>query len=113
MATAKARRGIRRWKWPALLVAAAFALAYWSVHSWLRGEVTTATAYGARVACTCHFIGGQELSQCRSGFEPGMRLVMLSGDEAGRSVTARIPLLSSQTASYRPGWGCILDPWED
>ena len=40
-----------------------------------------------------------------------MRLVMLSEDAEARSVTARVPLIASQTARWRPGQGCALDPW--
>jgi hypothetical protein len=29
-----------------------------------------------------------------------------------RSVTARFPLLASQTATYREGWGCVLEKWD-
>ena len=42
-----------------------------------------------------------------------MELVFLSDDEEERSVTARVPLLSSATARYREGFGCVLDPWKD
>jgi hypothetical protein len=68
-------------------------------------------AYGARVACSCTYIGGRELSDCRKDFEPGMELVMLSQDVAAKSVTARFPLIASETATYHPGFGCQLEPW--
>lgn len=44
-------------------------------------------------------------------FEPGMELVSLSEDRKARSVTARFPLLGGTTATYREGWGCVLEPW--
>ncbi len=81
---------------------------FWSpLHAYAR----TGASYGARVACSCRFVGGRELSDCRKDFEPGMELVMLSEDANAKSVTARFPLLSSQTATYRPGFGCQLEPW--
>jgi len=42
-----------------------------------------------------------------------MGLVTLSEDAEARSVTARFPLLSTQTATYRDGPGCQLQPWND
>lgn len=74
---------------------------------------TAAAAVGAREACSCHYVGGRELSDCRKDFEPGMGVVMLSDDEEARAVTARVPLLSRQTATFRAGEGCRLEPWED
>lgn len=38
-------------------------------------------------------------------------MVTLAEDSAAKSVTARFPLLARQTASYREGWGCVLEPW--
>ncbi len=68
-------------------------------------------ANGARISCSCHFLGGRSLTDCRKDFEPGMELVMLSADETAKSVTARFPLLSRQTATFREGEGCRLEPW--
>jgi len=41
-----------------------------------------------------------------------MGLIGLSEDEASRSVTASFPLLASQTATYREGYGCVLQQWK-
>lgn len=68
---------------------------------------------GARTACSCRYVGGRELADCRKDFEPGMGIVVLSEDEEAKSVTARVPLLSSQTATFRAGQGCRLEPWGD
>lgn len=73
----------------------------------------TGTAYGARVACSCHFIAGRSLDDCRKDFEPGMGLVSLSADMDAASVTASVPLLASQTATYLEGYGCVLERWHD
>ena len=37
--------------------------------------------------------------------------VSLSEDPAAHSVTASYPLIAHQTAVYREGWGCQLQPW--
>ncbi|GEO00208.1 hypothetical protein NSE01_20400 [Novosphingobium sediminis] len=79
----------------------------------LQGYALTGTAYGARVACSCRFVGGRPLGDCRKDFEPGMDLITLSEDTAAHSVTARFPLIASQTATYREGWGCVLEPWSN
>lgn len=78
----------------------------------LHGYARVGTAYGARVACSCRFEGGRSLGDCRKDFEPGMELITLSEDAAAKSVTARFPLLASDTATYREGEGCRLDPWK-
>jgi hypothetical protein len=40
-----------------------------------------------------------------------MDLITLSEDTSARSVTARFPLIAGQTATYRDGWGCVLERW--
>ncbi|MBA4086624.1 MAG: hypothetical protein C0491_02325 [Novosphingobium sp.] len=103
----------RSWRWRALLIALALLLAvlatFWPA---IHGYATTGASYGARVACSCRFVGGRELSDCRKDFEPGMELVSLSEDAGAKSVTARFALVFSQTATYRKGPGCMLEPWK-
>ena len=41
-----------------------------------------------------------------------MEVVFLSDDEESNGVTSYVPLLASQTATYREGYGCVLEPWE-
>ena len=79
----------------------------------LHGYALTGTAYGARVACSCRFVGGRQLGDCRKDFEAGMDMITLSEDTQARSVTARFPLLARQTATYREGSGCVLQPWDN
>jgi len=92
-----------------LLVAAAAGLAWDS--SKLQAQARLATAYGARVACGCHYIGGRDLSDCRKDFEPGMRLVTLSADEPSQTVTARMLFFMRDSARYRTGQGCVPEAW--
>ena len=77
----------------------------------LNNFAMTGAAYGARVACSCHYLGGRGLDDCRKDFEPGMELIVLSADKDSKSVTARFPLLATQTATYYEGQGCRLEPW--
>lgn len=89
---------------------AALAVWFWGP---INAYARTGAAFGARVACSCRFIGGRTLSDCRKDFEAGMELIVLSESQQDKSVTARFPLLASQTATYRQGLGCQLEPWRD
>ena len=90
-----------------LLVVLAIALFWEQLHT----RAVLATSYGARIACTCRYIEGRGLKDCRKDFEPGMTLVMLSDNAPTRSITARVPLVASQTAAWRDGAGCVLQSW--
>ncbi|GAB5480999.1 MAG: hypothetical protein Pars92KO_07560 [Parasphingorhabdus sp.] len=89
-----------------LILAAVFAYNY----SFIKGQLGIGTAYGARVACSCHYIGGRDLTDCEKDFEPGMEVISLSLDDEKRRVTASVPLLASATAEFREGWGCVILP---
>lgn len=76
------------------------------------GYLSAGTAYGARIGCSCHYVAGRPMGDCSGDLsEPGLGMVMLSADDEKKSVTAHVPLLASQTAYYRKGWGCVLEPW--
>jgi hypothetical protein len=109
------RHAPRRRGWRTALVGALLAAALLLAWFWkpLNGYAVAGASYGARVACACRFIGGRSLGDCRKDFVPGMALITLSEDAKARSVTARFPLLSSQTAQFRAGEGCVLEKWED
>ncbi len=87
-----------------LILVAVFAYNY----SFIKGQLGIGTAYGARVACSCHYIGGRDLTDCEKDFEPGMEVIGLSLDDEKRRVTASVPLLASNTAEFREGWGCVM-----
>jgi len=93
-----------------VLVALAALAWFWSA---LDVRATAAAAYGARVACSCRYIADRPLDHCRKDFLPGMGVLMLAEDPAEKSVTATFPLVASQTAYWRKGPGCVLEPWED
>ncbi|WP_108812229.1 hypothetical protein [Sphingorhabdus sp. Alg231-15] len=87
-----------------LILAAVFAYNY----TFIKGQLGIGTAYGARVACSCHYVGGRDLADCEKDFEPGMEVIGLSQDDKKRRVTASVPLLASATAEFREGWGCVI-----
>ncbi|MEO9599025.1 hypothetical protein [Parasphingorhabdus sp.] len=76
--------------------------------SFIKGQLNVGTAYGARVACSCHYIGGRDIEDCRKDFEPGMELIGLSIDDTRKRVTASALLMESATAEFREGWGCVI-----
>ena len=80
---------------------------------WLRAQSQVATAYGAKVGCSCHYIDGRNLHDCAKDFEPGMSPVWLSEDAATHTITARYGILSAQKASWSAGPPCVLEPWKD
>ena len=105
----KARR-----RWLALMAVIAVALggAWIFYGDGLRKTGATGTAYAARVACSCRFVAGRGLDDCAKDKLEGMGLVRLSEDAEAKSVTASIPLVASDTASYRKGYGCVLQEWQ-
>ena len=108
-----AYRGASRGGWVLIAIAVAIAaLAFW-FRTPAQGYARTAAAYSARVACSCRFVAGRSLDDCRKDKLAGMELVTLADDIPARSVTARFPLIARETATYREGYGCMLDRWED
>lgn len=103
----------RKWRARAVIVLVLLALGLAWFWRPLTGYAQAGAAYGARVACSCRFVAGRGLEDCRKDFVAGMELIVLSEDVAAKRVTARLPLLSRQTAQFRPGEGCVLDRWED
>ena len=114
MATAKRTATGKPRIWPRALLALAVLVAAvgWFYRAPIAGYTTTGAAFGARTACSCRYIAGRDLGDCKKDFEPGMEPVFLSDDEEEKSVTAYVPLLASETATYREGYGCVLEPWE-
>lgn len=94
----------------AAILAATVLAAFWPS---LRSYAVAGASVGARTACSCRYLGGRDLSDCRKDFESGMGLVVLSENVAAKSITARVPLLSSETATFKDGEGCMLEKWPD
>jgi len=115
MATAKRTPLGKRRTWPRMLAVSVVLLGAlaWFYRAPIAGYTTAGTAFGARMACSCRYVAGRPLAQCRTDFEPGMKLVFLSDDDETRTVTARVPLLARESATWREGMGCALEPWRD
>lgn len=95
----------RRAVWLALLVVLAMLVWYWRP---MVLQAQAGAAYGARIGCSCRYVAGRALEDCRKDFLPGMALVMLSENEQDRTVTGRVFPLASETAQFRDGEGCAF-----
>jgi hypothetical protein len=103
----------RRWGlWVLAIIVLAAAGAATVFRKEINGYGTIASAYSARVACSCRYVAGRPLGDCAKDKLAGMEAVTLVEDEEAKSVTARFPLVASATATYRKGYGCVLEPWE-
>lgn len=113
-ASAKQAGDKRRTPWLkllALLVLIAGS-AFWYFREPITGYAQAGTGYAAKTTCSCRHIGGRDLGQCKDDLLPGMAAIWLSENAAEQSVTASVPLVESTTATYREGYGCVLEPWE-
>lgn len=106
--------GSGSWRRRALLAVLLVALA---VLAWnwrpLNDRAFAEASHAARIGCSCRFVAGRDMSQCRADIPSGFGMITLSQDEEGKSVTARFLPLASQTATFRQGWGCLLEPFGD
>jgi hypothetical protein len=99
--------------WLLLLIVAAIAIGLYIYREPIKGYADVGTSYAARVACSCRFVAGRSLEDCEKDKLDGMELVTLVDNPQAKSVTARFPLVTSNTAIYRKGYGCVLEKWED
>jgi hypothetical protein len=112
-ASRSATRGGRRWSlWLLVIAALGIGGAAWAFREPIHGYTTIASAYSARVACSCRFVAGRSLKDCAKDKLAGMEAVTLVEDVEAGSVTARFPLIAEATATYREGYGCVLERWE-
>lgn len=103
----------RRWGlWVLAIIAVGISGAAWAFREPINGYASIASAYSARVGCSCRFVAGRSLEDCRKDKLAGMEAVTLRDDPETKSVTARFPLVAEATATYRKGYGCVLEPYE-
>lgn len=99
--------------WSLLIVGIVIAAVAYIYRAPINGYAQVGTSYAARVACSCRFVAGRSLEDCEKDKLGGMELVTLADNVEAKSVTARFPLVASNTATYRKGYGCVLEKWED
>lgn len=73
-------------------------------------QAALATGYIAQVTCSCRFVSGRDMASCDTDREPGTEVVQVEEDSAGRTITAKVPLLSRRISRFDPEYGCTLDP---
>lgn len=116
MAKSPARAGRRtrtRWGlWLLAIIAVLVGGAAFAFRAEIGGYGSVSAAYTARVACSCRFVAGRPLKDCAKDKLAGMEAVTLVEDVEAKSVTSRFPLVASATATYREGYGCVLEPYE-
>nr|WP_298931652.1 hypothetical protein [uncultured Erythrobacter sp.] len=110
--SSSARSSSRIALWLLLIIGIAIAATLYAYRAPISGYADVGTSYAARVACSCRFVAGRTLEDCEKDKLGGMELVTLSDDAEGKSVTARFPFVTSNTATYREGYGCVLEEWE-
>ncbi|MEM6474665.1 MAG: hypothetical protein AAF687_00715 [Pseudomonadota bacterium] len=98
--------------WLFLLIVVGIAVAVYLNRATINGYADVGTSYAARVACSCRFVAGRSLEDCEKDKLSGMELVTLTDDVEAKSVTARFPLVTSNTATFKKGYGCVLEEWE-
>ncbi|MDY7097366.1 MAG: hypothetical protein SXU28_04435 [Pseudomonadota bacterium] len=111
MAKAKSK-GARIALWVFIAILALIGAAIYANRQPISGYAEVGTSYAARVACSCRFVAGRSLEDCEKDKLAGMELVTLKDDVDAKSVTARFPLVTANTATYREGYGCVLEKWE-
>ncbi|MEO1730959.1 MAG: hypothetical protein AAFR64_09490 [Pseudomonadota bacterium] len=99
--------------WTLLIISGASAAAAYVYREPINGYAQVGSAYAARVACSCRFVAGRPMADCEKDKLAGMELVTLVDNVEAKSVTARFPLITAHTATYRQGYGCVLETWED
>lgn len=103
----------KRWGlWVLAIIVLSVSAAAFAFRSEINGYGSIASAYSARVACSCRYVAGRSLEDCAKDKLAGMEAVTLVEDDETKSVTARFPLVAEATATYRKGYGCVLEPYE-
>lgn len=108
-------------RWPRntvlLAVLAGGAVLTWTWTS-LRQQAVVGSAYAASAGCVCRFVSQRPLESCEAALGAAplgrmARLVSLSEDEGSRTLHAGVPLLASQSATFRRDTGCVAERWAD
>lgn len=83
--------------------------ALWTAYNYkdLKGNAAVGTAYAAHIACSCRYIEGRSLEDCKKDFEPGMEMIAVSDDPEKQRVTASVTFLAKSVAEKRGSFGCL------
>ncbi len=95
------------WRWAAAAVVLILAVSLVAAWVAVRPYGVTGTTYLAKQVCSCVFVTGRSDRSCRAEFEPDIEKADVQIDHAGRTVSARLLLFSSQSI-YEDGSGCRI-----
>ena len=91
-----------------LIVLALVAAAVW--HFYLKEQrefALVATAYSAKMICSCRFVAERSMNSCMTDFTEDISALTIT--ENGTTITSKAPLgLSADTAAFESGLGCTL-----
>ena len=77
---------------------------------WLKGQVAyaeVATAYGAKMVCSCLHVAGRGMESCKGDFTADVSQVTFADDGAATRASVLGGLVKAE-ARYEPGLGCTL-----
>ncbi len=99
------------WIWWGAIVAgiALAALALWKWNDW-RAGAQAASAYAARMTCSCRYVDGRSGESCAQDIAAETRLVRVKEQPEGKRIIASVPLLAHAEAQFRQGYGCLMMP---
>ncbi|MBA3069410.1 MAG: hypothetical protein FP825_13140 [Hyphomonas sp.] len=78
---------------------------------WLKGQVDyarIATAYGAKMVCSCRFVAARPMESCLTDFTTDISMVSFEETETAIRASVLGGLVSSEARNTGPGTGCTL-----
>ena len=94
-----------------ILAATAAILVTGTYYAWgFAAQAGVGAAAMAKVACSCVFVDGRTLGECRADDPPGFDGISVSVDEKAKSVTGTVLGLIRRTAKFNADYGCTLEP---
>lgn len=89
-----------------LIIAAIAVYIFYNLASY-KGNAQLGAGYASHVMCSCRYIQGRSLEDCKKDFEPGMEIVSLSDDPDNKRLSASVIFLSKAVAEHRGDFGCV------
>jgi hypothetical protein len=77
---------------------------------YINAQAELGVAYGARMACSCHYVSKRPLEACKAELPASAQSVVLEADKAKGLLRAKIGSLYARSAQFTPGYGCVLQP---
>jgi hypothetical protein len=75
-----------------------------------RASGETASAYVARITCSCRFVEGRSAESCAQDVKEYARFVSVKENIDEKRVTGTVALLGHAEARFASGYGCLMQP---